>query len=200
MKTKRLRSFALLAVVALLSACGTTAPTNFYTLSAETAEQAPPGEQKRVLVGIGPVEVAAYLERSQIVTRPGPTRLSLTELNHWAEPVESNVAGVLATNLSRLLPSVHPIARPWTDAEAEYHVLVKILRFDSDSAGNVQLIANWGIQVHATRSMPLIRDAAIRQASIGEDYEAITKNMSLALAKLSEEIALELGKLTGSAR
>jgi uncharacterized lipoprotein YmbA len=126
--------------------------------------------------------------------------LSLTELNHGAEPVESNVASVLATNLSRLLPSVHPIARPWTDAEAQYHVLVKILRFDSDSAGNVQLNANWGIQVDATRSMPLIRDAEIKQTSIGEGYEAITKNMSLALAGLSEEIALELGKLIDGTR
>lgn len=76
-------------------------------------------------------------------------------------------------------------------------MLVKIQRFDSDSAGNVQLNANWGIELNSTRSMPLIRDAAISKASIGEDYEAITKNMSIALASLSEEIAQELGKMIG---
>ena len=199
MKTKLIRALALLAVTALLAACGTTPPTNFYTLSPEVAGQPPAAENDhRILVGIGPIEVSAYLERNQIVTRPGPTRLNLTELDHWAEPLESNVANVLATNLSRLLPGIHPIARPWADARAEYQVLLKIQRFDADSEGNVQLSVNWAIQLDSTRSIPLIRDSAITQTSIGADYEAITKNMSLALATLSKEIALELDNLIGS--
>jgi len=199
MKTKLIRALALLAVAALLAACGTTPPTNFYTLSPEVAGQPTAAENDhRILVGIGPIEVSAYLERNQIVTRPGPTRLNLTELDHWAEPLESNVANVLATNLSRLLPGIHPIARPWADARAEYQVLLKIQRFDADSEGNVQLNVNWAIQLDSTRSIPLIRDSAITQTSIGADYEAITKNMSLALATLSEEIALELDNLIGS--
>ena len=181
----------------LLAACGTTPPTKFYTLSAEVPPgTSPANTTARVIVGIGPVEVAAYLERNQIVTRSGQTRLILTELDHWAEPIESNIANILATNLSRLLPATHPIARPWSDAEAEFHVLLKITRFDSDPAGEVQLNASWGIQGDRTHKIAVIRETSITQPSAGTGYEAITRNMSLALASLSEEIALELGKMT----
>jgi uncharacterized lipoprotein YmbA len=189
----------LLMAAWLLAACGTTPPTKFYTLSAEVPQGTLLANTiDRVIVGVGPVEVAAYLERNQIVTRSGQTRLNLTELDHWAEPIESNIADILATNLSRLLPATHPIARPWSDAQAEYHVLLKITRFDSNSTGEVQLNASWGIQRDRARKIAVIREATITQPAAGKGYEAIARNMSLALASLSEEIALELGKMTST--
>ena len=172
-----------------LTACGTTPSTNFYSLSAEAEAVAKPAGMKTTVVGIGPVEVAPYLERSQIVIRTADTRLSLTEFDRWAEPIENNIANVLAENLSRLLPTTQPIVRPWTDAGAEYNVVVKIRRFDSDEAGNVTLNASWGIQHHTSRSMPVIREASIVQNSAGSDYESITRTMSAALTELSKEIA-----------
>lgn len=195
MPTRKLCTIILIAGTMLLAACGTTPPTRFYTLSAEAPLYAGESKSRDVVIGIGPTEVAPYLERSQIVTRSGQTRLKLTEFDRWAEPVENNIANVLAVNLSRLLPTAQPIVRPWSDAGAEYHVLLKVQRFDSDPEGNVQLNASWGIQLSSAHTMPLIRDAAISQPSAGTDYEAITKNMSTALATLSEEIAVELAKL-----
>ena len=179
----------------LLAACGTTPPTRFYTLSAEAPQKSGAGQTRSVVVGIGPIEVAPYLERNQIVTRTGQTRLNLTEYDRWAEPIENNIGNVLAINLARLLPTTQPIVRPWSEAGAEYHVLLKVQRFDSDAEGNIQLNASWGIQLRSARSMPVIRDASITQPSAGKDYESITKNMSAALATLSEEIAAELGNL-----
>jgi uncharacterized lipoprotein YmbA len=199
MKKQILKTTTLLMAGWLLAACGTTPPTKFYTLSAEIPQDTQPVNlTDRVIVGIGPIEVAAYLERNQIVTRSGQTRLNLTELDHWAEPIESNIANILATNLSRLLPATHPIARPWSDAEAEFHVLLKITRFDSDPVGEVQLNASWGIQQDRAHKIVVIRETSITQPSVGEGYDAITRNMSLALATLSEEIAQELGKMTSA--
>ena len=193
MLTIRFRLIILL-VTAMLSACATTPPTKFYTLSAQVTEQDNPAvSPRKVIVGVGPIEVAPYLERNQIVTRIGQTRLKLTEFDHWAAPIEDTIANVLATNLSRLLPAAEPIARPWVDADAKYHVLVKILRFDGNATGEVRLDAKWGIQLSGEQRIPVVRDAAIVQPSLGEDYESITQNMSLALAALSEQIARELG-------
>lgn len=198
-KATRLKSIALLTSILLLTACGTTPPTSFYTLSAEIPQGIPPASAtNRVVVGIGPVEVADYLDRNQIVTRSGQTRLNLTEVDHWAGPIEGNIANILAINLSRLLPDTHPIARPWPDADAEYHVLLKITRFDSDPGGTVQLSASWGIQLERTHDLVVIRDTNITQPTAGIDYDEITQTMSHALATLSEEIALELGKLTNA--
>lgn len=195
----RLRPIVLLASFILLSACGTTPPTNFYTLSAEIPQVTPPtSATNKVVVGIGPVEVADYLDRNQIVTRSGQTRLNLTEVDHWAGPMENNIANILAINLSRLLPDTRPIARPWPDADTEYRVLLKISRFDSDPAGRVQLNASWAIQLEHTHDIAVIREANISQPPAGKDYDGITQSMSLALATLSEEIALELGKMTST--
>lgn len=192
---KSLKTLLLTSLVVIplsLAGCGTTPSTRFYSLSAESAAVQAASPDNSTIIGIGPVEVAPYLERSQIVIRTDDTRLSLTEFDRWAEPIENNIANVLAVNLSRLLPETQPIVRPWTDAGADYHVVIKFLRFDSDEAGNVTLNANWGIQQHSSRSMPVIRHAGIIQPGSGKDFESITKTMSMTLALLSEQIANEL--------
>jgi len=147
------------------------------------------------VVGIGPVEVAPYLERSQIVRRTGRTRLQLAEYDRWAEPIENNIASVLSDNLARLMPTIQPIVRPWSEAGAEYHVLVKVLRFDSDADGRVVLNVDWGIQQDGSHSMPVVRRTRIEQMSEGSDYDSITRAMSAALTVLSEAIAVELSKM-----
>lgn len=195
----RLATIALAGL--LVSACGTTPPTNFYTLHPEIPIQGEHhSDENKIIIGIGPVEISPYLERNQIVTRTGDTRLNLTDLDHWAAPLEDTIANVLAVNLSRLLPETQPIFRPWSGAETQYHVFIKILQFDSDVKGNVQLKANWAIQNDHSQNISLIRYAGIDQASIGEDYESITKNLSSALALFSREISLELAELTSVAQ
>jgi len=193
MRLRPLRLIGLAAIVLTIAGCGTTPPTRFYTLSPEIPVPANTQQvQQKVIIGIGPIEVAPYLERNQIVTRTGPTRLEVKEFDRWAASIESNIEDVLAINLSRLLPDTRPIVRPWPDADAQYTILIKFLRFDSDAAGNVQIQASWGIQSQSTQSMALIRDADIFQPSVGTDYTAITENMSTALATLSTQIAAEL--------
>ena len=196
------RPLLVIALISLLlSACGTTAPTSFYTLSAQSITQPPlAGNADKIIIGIGPVEVSPYLERNQIVTRTDNTRLKLTELNHWAAPLEDNIANVLAVNLSRLLPETQPISRPWVDARVQYNVLIKVLQFDADQTGNIQLKANWAIQKGDARDITLIRYADIEQPSVGEDYASITTNMGTALAALSEEISTQLSELINATR
>ena len=201
MNTKFIRLTALALASLLVSACGTTPPTNFYTLHPDIPTQSGGNsDADKIIIGIGPVEVSPYLERNQIVTRTGNTRLNLTDLDHWAAPLEDTIANVLAVNLSRLLPETQPIFRPWSEAETQYHVLIKVLQFDSDAAGNVQLKANWAIQNDHSQSLTRIRYADIDQPSIGGDYESITKNLSSALAMLSREISQELSQLINASK
>lgn len=196
MSTKLLRFTSIALAGLLMSACGTTPPTNFYTLHPDIPTRTMNNsEENKIVIGIGPVEVSPYLERNQIVMRTGKTRLKLTDIDHWAAPLEDTIANVLAVNLSRLLPETQPIFRPWSDAETQYHVLIKMLQFDSDAAGNVQLKANWAIQDDSSQNIMLIRYADINQPSIGQDYESITKNMSSSLALFSKEISLALAGL-----
>lgn len=198
---KFLRLVTLALASLLVSACGTTPPTNFYTLHPDIPAQIKRDSNlDKIIIGIGPVEVSPYLDRNQIVTRTGDTRLNLTDIDHWAAPLEDTIANVIAVNLSRLLPETQPIFRPWSEAQTQYHVLIKMLQFDSDATGNVQLKANWAIQDDDSQDIAFIRYAVIDQASIGADYESITKNMSSALGSFSTEISLALADLIDSAQ
>jgi len=179
----------------VLTGCGTTPPTNFYVLSPTAGGSTPRsagGDQK--IVGVGPVEVAAYLDRSQMVIREDPNRLDLADFHQWAEPISDNIATVLAENLSTLLPQTHPIVRPWSDVPTDYQVVVKILRFDSDPSGKITLRSSWAIVDRGDHSYRVLRESGIVQQARGTGFEDIAAGMSDALHELSKEIAEELRK------
>lgn len=71
----------------LLTACGRSAPTHFYLLDSGqpplTADSLPAAS-----LSIAPVSVPDYLDRNGLVRRSdGQTRLEVSELDIWAEPL-----------------------------------------------------------------------------------------------------------------
>ncbi len=196
MISKSLSLIPIVLFAALLSACGTTAPTSFYTLSPQSAANTAANPQSnRCIIDIGPVEIAPYLDRNQIVTRSSATRLSLTDIDHWAAPLDDTIANVLAVNLARLLPGTQPIVQSWPDANIQYKLLIKVLQFDSNASGDVHFKANWAIQAGRELDLKQVYYADIEQAGIGTSYELITQNMSTALATFSTQVASELQQL-----
>jgi uncharacterized lipoprotein YmbA len=184
-----------LAVMALgLSACGKTPSARFYTLSSMTSQSTADhvSKQGKTIIGIGPVNVAAYLDRAEIVTRSSPTTIELASFDRWAEPFEGMIASSLAENISTMLPSVQAIVDPWPEANIDYQLVIKIKQFDSDNDGNIQLHASWGILQYSTRKISSVTESKISVPGSTGDYDAITINMSRALVNLSKEIAAEL--------
>ncbi len=59
-----------------------------------------PGGSKTIL--LGPVEIPAYLDRSEIVMRDGNNSLVISSFHRWAEPLDRAIERVLATNLTNL--------------------------------------------------------------------------------------------------
>jgi len=192
-----IKSIALLLTTLaalLLSACGTTPLTNFYTLSPQSAVKSTSENVagEKIIIGVGPIDIAPYIDRNQIVIRSAETRLKLTDVDHWAAPLSDTIANVLAVNISHQLPETQPIVRPWPDAKAQYTVVIKVIQFDSDLSGKVQLKANWAVQSGQSLSFTRIAYSDIEKASLGASYDAITQNLSAALAALSDEISAEL--------
>jgi uncharacterized lipoprotein YmbA len=72
---------------------------------------------------------------------------------------------------------------------------VKIKKFESDKDGRVSLDVSWGILQHSNRKMKAVYESIIELPGSSSDFDEVTKNMSLALAKLSEEIAVEIQKV-----
>jgi len=185
------------ALVLSMTACGKTPAARFYTLSpmAAESEDSQSSISNKHIISVGPIKVAAYLDRSEIVTRSNPTHVELAGFDRWAEPFEEIVASTLADNVSSLLPSVIAITDVWPEAKIDYQLLVKIKKFESDKDGNIYLDAGWGILQHSTKKMSTVYESNIIKPGSPGNFDEITKNMSLALAELSKEVAAELKKL-----
>lgn len=188
-----MRIIALLLFTGLLAACGSPARVDLYRLDAVAPmDESTLKSTVEVVVGVGPVEIPRYLDRNQILLRTGANRLDTVALDEWAEPLASNVAAVVAENLSRLLPAARAIARPWVDAPVTWEVPVKISRFDADSDGLLVLAADWGVVVASGRKHRVLRHTRIALDLPGTDSASVAAGMSTALLRLSEEIAREL--------
>ena len=103
--TLRHTTIFLALLTLLLTACGRSAPTHFYLLDSGqpplTADSLPAAS-----LSIAPVSVPDYLDRNGLVRRSdGQTRLEVSELDIWAEPLGQGARRVLGEVLAaRLLP------------------------------------------------------------------------------------------------
>ncbi|HZL99444.1 MAG TPA: PqiC family protein, partial [Planctomycetota bacterium] len=135
---------ALCALAAcVLPACGTTPPSRFYTL--EALASAPDGGAARALaIDVGPVVLDEAIDRPQMLTRLGENEVALHELSRWAEPLDSNIARVLAENLSLLTgsPDVGVVPDASTQMDS-WNVTVHVLHCEAGPGGTARLVTRW---------------------------------------------------------
>ncbi len=176
-----------------------TRPAKFYLLQPigpSEARSTTAAANGPALIGVGPVEIPAYLDRPQIVTGGAGAQLELDEFQRWAEPLRDNFTQVLTENLSALMPSTHVLPFPWNRAIVpDYQVEVQVMRFHVDAVGNSELKANWSI---LKQGKPvLLKEFYVRTSVTGGDYEAKVAAQSRALAAFGKEIAGALDSLPG---
>lgn len=185
-------------VLVLLAGCGTTQPSKFYLLSGDISSAGMPAADSAPVLGIGPVQLAGYLERPQIVQRVGPNELRINESHRWAEPLKENISRVLAANLSAAIPTEEVVLFPWTrDTRIDYQVILSILRLDADVGGAVILEANWQV-LQAENETPVAANRSVHSEAAGSAaYDAIVAAQSRALGQLSREIATAIQTAAG---
>jgi uncharacterized lipoprotein YmbA len=199
-RRRTLRNFACLVALALLAGCAASEPARFYTLAPQAPEPAAapgpapaPVREAVGAVGLSPVAVPRYLDRSQLVTRTDANTLELSEFDKWAEPLADMIGRILAEDLARRLPERRVFLLPVRQAVPIDRVVdVQIVRFDTDPAGAVALDARWQVFAGAGRSLLVARDAAIRETASGPGKSAVVAAMSRALSQLSAEITQAL--------
>lgn len=187
------------ALALLLSGCGRTAMTRFYSLSPLTRADAAPGDLRPLggqALGIGPVTLADYLDRPQIVVRTSPNELRLAEFDKWAGTLKNEVPQVIAENLSVLLDTDQVFTFPWKSGlPIRYQVVIDIQRFDAQPGAHVDLQALWTVFENDGRTPLATRKSAIRSPLAGAGYAAVVQVESQALAALSREIAAALSEI-----
>ena len=133
------------AVALLLGACASSPPSSFYLLTPMKSALAVP--DSGLIVGVGPVRLADYLDRPQIVSREVPNRLRVSEVHRWGGSLQDNLLLVLAQNLSLLLGGEQVLVYPWDDPlQPDYQVRMEVRRFDGGPDSEVELDARWSIE------------------------------------------------------
>ena len=196
-KVNKLYLYLAVSALILLAGCTpNTRPVKFYLLQPIKGQDAVAkavDTQKPALVGVGPVEIPAYLDRPQIVTGNTGSELQMAEYHRWAEPLRDTITRVLAENLALAMPNSHVLSFPWNRAIIpDYQVEIKISRFHVDAAGNCELKADWTILKQNKPVSMKSFQTHVRVSGPDIDYEAKVAAQSLALARFGKEMADEL--------
>jgi len=175
---------ALLAV----AGCATTPPPTFYQLE-EPASTQLSGLERGIAIGVGPVNLPAYLDRPQIVIRDTAHKLELSEFNQWAEPLKNSIMRVIGVNLSNMLETTRVFKVPRRDRTIpiEFRIAIDIARFDGKLGGDALLVARWTLYGRNEKAL-LTKVSIISEPSGGEGYDNLIAAQNLALQKLSQEI------------
>jgi uncharacterized lipoprotein YmbA len=189
----RLTLLTIVALLMHLAGCASSAPTRFYVLSplaSSTSDSQVPKDEGCIAIGIGPVELPAYLDRPQIVTRVSENELNLSEFNKWAEPLKDNLTRVLVENLSTLICADAISIFPWKGpTPIDYQVEVTVIRMDGSVGGNASLVARWAIFREKDRKMLMMRQSSFSRLLSSQGYQALVSAQSGAIAALSRESA-----------
>jgi uncharacterized lipoprotein YmbA len=171
----------------------TSPPTSYWVLAALPGAAA---EESRHVVGIGPFEFPAYLERSEIVTRVGDNQLRVSEFDRWGEKLGDSFAQTLARNLEVLVPGTVGVAFPWKGpTRVQYRVTGAVTQFEVVDGRAAQLEASWTF-TRVSDGQTLGRGSwAHREPLESRGTDAGVAALSRALAALSREIAKPLAAL-----
>lgn len=185
--------FLFLGIV-FFAGCTASQPTSLYVLTTDISGGGPKGStiQSKACprVELGSVSFPQYLDRSEIMTRVGPNRLSLSELHHWAEPLRENFVRVLTANLnSRLCDGATVVVSERERIPSDYRLRVNVQRFEPLDRNKALLTASWTLLDTASGRSLCARRGVYETQVQGTDHQAVAAAMSKALASLSRDIA-----------
>lgn len=186
----RIGPLLVLAWLALASGCASSPPTRYYLL--QPAGFAAAAAHTEAALGIGPVKLPAYLDRNEIVVEQTDFEVTLSDYSQWAEPLDDNIANVLAANLADLLGTdrISRYPRP-PGTPVDYQVELDIGRFNARADGRVVLETRWRL-LDGDRRPLQVRSARLSEPFTGEDMEAVVAAHSRILTWLSQAIAAAL--------
>lgn len=173
----------------LLAGCAALSPPSAFYLLTPRIEA---GGQKITapLLGVGPVNLPAYLDRNQLLRRTGTNAVQVEEFHRWAGELGQNTTNVLAENLARLLGSDGVVAYPWNSTlRLPYQVSVDVRRFEAGPANQVVLDAQWQLLDRENNQLLTLKTERIVVDMADQSYQEQVRAQSEALAILARNIA-----------
>jgi uncharacterized lipoprotein YmbA len=182
--------FIPLLAALLLAGCG-AGTKSFYVLTPDGP--APSGGG--TAIGVGPVTLAEYIDRPNLVIADSPNQLSVAQDHRWAGDLASSVARVTATNLGRRLHTGNVRTYPWrNDSEINLQVTIDIRQLHGMEDGYAVIEAGWRAYSLPDRKLKASRTFVDREPLQNDGYPALVAAQSRLLSRLSADIAAGVGK------
>lgn len=180
-----IQRFCLSIAVVLLAGCA-AGSKSFYVLTADGPAPAGSGPA----IGVGPVTLAEYIDRPNLVIAQGPNQLAVAEDHRWAGDLAASVARVTAANLGRRLHTGNVRTYPWrNDSEINYQITLDIRQLHSGNDGYAVIEAGWRAYSLPDRRLTASRTFVDREALATDGYPAMVAAQSRLLSRLAADIA-----------
>jgi uncharacterized protein len=195
----RLRLIPLLLAL-VLAGCASSPPTRFYTLdpvtaTAGAAQQSGGGAPLKV----DAVHIPPALDRNSMVRGESDTQLDISSQDRWAGDLGETIRKVLTQDLASRLPAGMVIAPDAPAPPSARGVVVDILTFQPQGAGEVVLDADWTL-LQGTQSNPVLRRSVHLSTSAANTAQGQATAMSTLLGQLADGMAADLAKAPGAAQ
>lgn len=188
------RTILLCGLLFLVACIGKSKPTRYFILSKEAKNRIEPLKpiKQPMLVLVGPLELAKYLDRTNIIQRSSANELIISNLDAWGEGLDKSIVRVISQNLSQYLPAKSLVISSWPNlASADIEIPLAIDRFDCDQTRACYLRIFWTLkQGHQTLSTLTVHEFTKLADSSSIDDQ--TKVLSQLLADASQVIAEEI--------
>jgi uncharacterized protein len=176
----------LLFCIALLTLGCSQPSKNFYVLTASGPVPSGGG----VGIGVGPITLAEYLDRTNLVISEGPNQLSVAEDHRWAGGLSASIGRVMAANLGRNLKSGNVQTYPWLrDDELRYQITLDVRQFHSESDGYAAIEVGWRVYQLPERILKSSRTFVDREPLESDGYTSMVAAQSRLLERLAQNIA-----------
>ncbi|MCK9391226.1 MAG: PqiC family protein [Syntrophales bacterium] len=194
---KKFTAVMILCALAVLTVGCASTSTQLYTLSPMAK---PVGEASILTITVGPVSLPAAVDRPQLVLSVAPNQVTADEFSRWASPLKTDIARVVAENLSLLLGSPYVSVFPQSvSVSPSYRVTIDVMRFESVPGETAKLSAIWSIRSTADGQSQGGRTASSEPVR-EKTYAALIAAHSRILAVLSSDIAAAIRTLAAASK
>ena len=203
--SKLARIVLSLSLLLFLAACASPSPpSRFYRLESPVTLTRMPqsvlGGELLPVVGVGPIRLAGYLDRPQIIEGQGTHRLKLHEFDRWAGTLQENALQVLSDVMQDELPQAQVLPYPWhSRVEPDYEVVLNISRLERQG-NRVVLRARWTLLGQGREQQIALGGEGFEASLAGSDMSAMAAAASQVLSQLARRIASELSPLVAPQR
>ena len=144
-------------------------------------------------IGVGPVALAEYIDRPNLVVAESENQLGIAESHRWAGDLSASIARVTATNLGRRLNTGNIHTYPWRgDDGLRWQVTLDIRQFHGAADGHAVIEAGWRAYALPERRVVASRTFVDREPLAADGYQPLVAAQSKLLSRLADDIAKSL--------